>query len=319
MDFHGRFLAGRTPIVQLLTLILLVLFCGLIILFTGILVAIPFFGTDVTDMLTQATGLSNATDVSLLKYFQIVSQVGTFILPPLIFSILVTNRPFKYLWLHRFPGFFTIAATTILIFTILPGINWLIAINEQLSLPDQLNGLESWMRESEDNAARLTETFLKTETLSGLLLNLFMIAFLASVGEELLFRGVLLRILNNWTKNAHLAVWISAILFSMFHMQFFGFLPRMLLGVIFGYLLVWSGSLWLPIIAHFINNGSAVLAYHFYNMGSSDTPVDSFGTVENDLLFFMSIIISIGLMAMIYFQNRNKFQFKPDPASNFKI
>lgn len=312
MQYRGRFLAGQSSFIQLLILILLVLFSGLIVFLAGILTAIPFFGTDVLDMLTQATGLSESDDVILMKYFQIVSQLGIFVFPPLVFSLLITQHPFKYLWLNRFPSITTIIATTILIFTILPGINWMMALNEHLALPDWLNGVETWMRQSEDDAAKLTEAFLKTETLSGLLLNLFMIAFLASVGEELLFRGVLLRILKRWTGSTHLAVWVSAILFSMFHLQFFGFLPRLALGIIFGYLLVWSGSLWLPIIAHFINNGAAVVVYYFYNGGTSDTSMENFGNVENDLLFTISILVSIGLMFIIYFQNRDKLQLNQD-------
>ncbi len=312
MDHQDRFLAGRSPFAQMLILILLSLFLALVVFFAGVLLAIPFFGTDVLDMLTQATRRSEGEDVTLLKYFQIVSQVGIFILPPLIFSMLITNRPFKYLWLNRFPDFFNLLITVVLVFTILPGINWLIAVNEQLALPNWLSGVEHWMRESEENAARLTEAFLNTKTISGLLLNIFMVAFLASIGEELLFRGVLLRILNNWTRNVHLAVWISAILFSVFHMQFFGFLPRLVLGVVFGYLLVWSGSLWLPVVAHFINNGAAVVVYYFYYNGSGSTPVENFGSIENDILFAVSIIISVGLMFAIYVQNKDKFQLRPD-------
>jgi membrane protease YdiL (CAAX protease family) len=311
MNYQDRFLAGRTPLVQLLILIMLVLFSGLIVFLAGVLIAVPFFGTNVLDLLTQASGMNVAEDVNLMKYFQIISQLGIFIIPPLVFSLLVTNRPSQYLWLNRFPGRVTVLATVILIFAVLPGINWLLVLNEQLSLPEWLSGVETWMRQSEDDAARLTEAFLKTETIPGLLLNLFMVAFLASVGEELLFRGVLLRILHNWTGNAHVAVWISAILFSMFHLQFFGFLPRMALGIIFGYLLVWSGSLWLPIIAHFINNGAAVVVYFFYNIGSTDISMEDFGTVENSLFFTISILVSIGLMFIIYFQNRGKFQLFP--------
>jgi membrane protease YdiL (CAAX protease family) len=234
-----------------------------------------------------------------------VSQIGMFILPPVIFSLLVARRPTKYLWLNRIPGMLTIISTFILIFTILPGINWMMGINEQLSLPDWLGGIENWMRESEEEAARLTEVFLQAETIYGLLLNLFMVALLASVGEELLFRGVLLRIFTQGFRNIHIAVWLSAILFSLFHLQFYGFLPRMALGVIFGYLLVWSGSLWLPILAHFINNASAVIAYYFYNNGTSETPVESFGDVENDFLFALSLLISAIVMVMIYFLNKD--------------
>lgn len=301
-----RFLARQTPFVRLLILILLVLFSTMITFFVGMLIAAVMFGADVFNILTQATGLDNPDDIVLMKYFQIVSQVGMFIIPSVLFALLITHKPVSYLWLKKFPGHLTVICAIMLIFTILPGINWLIGINETLSLPDWMQGIENWMRESEENAARLTEAFLQTTTLEGLLLNLFMVALLASVGEELLFRGVLLRLFNDMLKNAHIAVWLSAILFSMFHLQFFGFLPRLALGVIFGYMLIWSGSLWLPIIAHFINNGAAVMVYYFYNLGSTDTPAENFGNVESNLLFILSLAISAFLMFMVYTLNRKK-------------
>jgi len=306
MHRTDRFLARQTPFVRLLILILLVLFSTMITFFVGMLIAVLFFGADVSGMLTQAAGMENPDDIALLKYFQIVSQVGMFIIPSVLFALLITHKTLTYLWLNKIPGLLTVSCTILLIFTILPGINWLIGINETLSLPDWMQGIENWMRESEENAARLTEAFLQTTTLEGLLLNLFMVALLASLGEELLFRGVLLRLFNDLLKNVHVAVWLSAILFSMFHLQFFGFLPRLALGVIFGYLLVWSGSLWVPVIAHFINNGAAVLVYYFYNLGSTDTTAENFGNVENNLLFVLSLLVSAALMIIVYTLNRQR-------------
>ena len=306
MHRTDRFLARQTPFVRLLILILLVLFSTMITFFVGMLIAVLLFGADVSGMLTQAAGMENPDDIALLKYFQIVSQVGMFIVPSVLFALLITHKPLTYLWLKKIPGLLTVSCTILLIFTILPGINWLIGINETLSLPDWMQGIENWMRESEENAARLTEAFLQTTTLEGLLLNLFMVALLASLGEELLFRGVLLRLFNDLLKNVHVAVWLSAILFSMFHLQFFGFLPRLALGVIFGYLLVWSGSLWVPIVAHFINNGAAVLVYYFYNLGSTDTTAENFGNVENNLLFVLSLLVSAALMIIVYTLNRQR-------------
>lgn len=303
-----RFLARQTPFVRLLFLIFIILFSMLITFFAGMLIAIPIFGTGVLDMLTQAAGLKNPEDITLMKYFQIVSQIGIFIIPSVIFALLITHRPTSYLWLEKFPGLLTVICAAILIFTVLPGINWLIGINENLSLPEWMQGIENWMRNSEENAAQLTEAFLQTTTINGLLLNLFMVAVLASVGEELLFRGILLRVFNDMLKNVHVAVWLSAILFSIFHLQFFGFLPRLALGVIFGYLLVWSGSLWLPIIAHFVNNGAAVMVYYSYNLGSTNIPAEDFGNVDNIMLFILSLLISATLMIIIYAINRKKQQ-----------
>src|SRR5207344_1198984 len=99
----------------------------------------------------------------------------------------------------------------------------------------------------------------KGTSVLSLAINLFIIAFLPALGEELFFRGMMQKLFSQLTKNNHLAIIITSIIFSAIHLQFYGFLPRMVLGIFLGYLLVWSGSLWLPILAHFVNNASAVL------------------------------------------------------------
>ena len=88
-------------------------------------------------------------------------------------------------------------------------------------------------------------------------------AILPAIGEELLFRGVFQRLLTEWTRNIHWGIILAALLFSFFHFEFYGFLPRFLLGVFFGYLFVWTSSIWVPILAHFTNN-FIIVVYSFY-------------------------------------------------------
>jgi membrane protease YdiL (CAAX protease family) len=124
-----------------------------------------------------------------------------------------------------------------------------------------------------------------------------MIGIIPAIGEELLFRGVIQRIFTEWTKNIHWGIWISAILFSALHLQFYGFVPRAILGAIFGYLLVWSGNLWLPVLAHFINNTVAVIAYYFYGEGILSVDPDKIGTNSE---YHIAIIISFLLMVWLF-------------------
>src|SRR5690606_9694418 len=110
---------------------------------------------------------------------------------------------------------------------------------------------------------------------SALAINLLMIAIIPAIGEELLFRGGIQNIFYKWFKNPHIAIWAAAILFSAIHVQFYGFIPRMLLWALFGYLLVWGKSIWYPIIGHFINNGSAVVtAFIYQQQGKSIDELD---------------------------------------------
>ena len=144
-------------------------------------------------------------------------------------------------------------------FLINPAISLTGLLNQQMELPSFMEGIEHWMRTREDEAERLTLLLLSEKGIGALLANLLVVALTAGITEEFLFRGAFQRILERWTSNPHWVIWIAACLFSAFHMQFYGFLPRMLLGVYFGYLLYWSRNIWIPVFAHFTNNAFAVI------------------------------------------------------------
>lgn len=187
-----------------------------------------------------------------------------------------------------------------------PFLSWIIELNEGMSLPDFMAGIEQWMRTSELQAADLTKAFLTFDGIGSLIYVLIIVAIVPAVGEELLFRGVLQKIFIQWTKNPHRGIWITAILFSALHMQFFGFFPRLLLGVLFGYIFYWSKSLWLPILGHFINNGSVVLLSYFAPDMMKDADIALFEGNEFNIVFYLfSLILSLGLIFLIRRVNQN--------------
>ena len=165
-----------------------------------------------------------------------------------------------------------------------------------MKLPALLSGLEDWMRTMEEAAKVLTEKFMKVEAIPGLLFNVFMIAVLPTIGEELLFRGVIQRIFTNMTKNYHWGIWIAAFIFSAFHMQFYGFLPRLLLGAMFGYLLVWTGTIWVPILAHFVNNTMGVVGYYLIDKGIISKDIEQWGTGNEQFPLVLFSITSTGIL-----------------------
>jgi uncharacterized protein len=250
------------PFSRLLVAIMVVMASFLLMIFLSYGMAIPLFGISPADFTRVMTDFSNPASIPLLKFFQVMQSIGLFILPPFVYTYLVHGKNSGYLTLHRHPGIIHLVLVSFLIIAAIPFVNFTAAINGKLSLPGTFEGIERWMRSMEDNAGELTRHFLEVHTLSGLLFNLFMIAVLPALGEELLFRGVFQRLFSQLMRNAHAGIWISAFLFSALHLQFYGFVPRLLLGVYFGYLLVWSGTIWIPIAAHFANNAINVLVYH---------------------------------------------------------
>jgi membrane protease YdiL (CAAX protease family) len=142
-----------------------------------------------------------------------------------------------------------------------------------------------------------------------------MIAVLAAVGDELIFRGLLQRLFQEWTRNVHLAVIISALIFSAFHLQFYGFFGRFVLGLILGYLFVWTGSLWVPIVVHFFNNAMAVIISFLDSRGVVDADLESFGTSGNYMVIIGSFVLMIFTLLLIrYHENRIAERTKKDPG-----
>jgi hypothetical protein len=265
--------------------------------------------------LTNLTDFSNPDTVRILKYFQVVQSFGLFIIPPIVVAYLFHGKISEYLHLNKAATFTTVFLVVILMFFATPFINFIGEINAQMHLPKWMSGIEEWMKESEDKAAVLTEAFLKVNTLGGLFFNLFMIAVLPAIGEELLFRGVIQRIFTRMTQNHHWGIWISAILFSALHLQFYGFIPRMLLGVLFGYLLVWSGSLWLPVIAHFINNGVATIAMYLIDKEIIKPEIEVIGSTSGSYYIAIISLLVVGIFLwLIKTQNqenviRNEYEY----------
>lgn len=140
-----------------------------------------------------------------------------------------------------------------------PAISVLAQWNEQISFPDSLGKLEAMFRQMEDAALGVTDRFLNSKSYTDLFLNLFIIAAMAALAEEIFFRGAIQQLLERWFKNGHAAVWVAAFIFSAIHMQFYGFIPRLLMGAVLGYLFLYTKNLWVPIFYHFINNASVVL------------------------------------------------------------
>ncbi|MEZ5196912.1 MAG: CPBP family intramembrane glutamic endopeptidase [Bacteroidales bacterium] len=291
---------------KIFTVLLLIAVSLLFSVILGIIIAIPFLDLILLLRLGNLNDFNDHETVAILKYFQVVNQLGIFIIPAIAYAYLENRKPINYLRAGKKPDLLFLLLSILLIVVSIPAINWMVTLNEAMRLPEILKPIEDWMRDSERDASLLTEAFLNVNTISGLLVNLFIIALVAALGEELLFRGVILRILIEWTKNIHSAVIFSAILFSALHLQFFGFFPRMVLGILFGYVYVWSGSIWIPIILHLLFNGITVIGAYLYQLGKIQTDVETLGSTSNDIVIISSFALIPAFLYIIFrFRKRN--------------
>ena len=273
---------------------------GIMALGVALWYAAAFTYYQTTDI-EKITSIIDSGSISVLKSLQFAQSLFLFVIPPFLLAYLWSAKPINYLGLNKkFSLESLVLAIAIMIF-VLPFINLLVEINESIELPAFLKNVEIWMREAENDAAELTKKILQVNTFSGLMFNILLVAILPAVGEELFFRGVLQKIVEEkW--GIHAGVWIAAIIFSAIHLQFYGFFARLLLGLVLGYMYVWSGSLWLPIAAHFTNNFLAVIAFYLMHNKFTDVDMDAVGTMSSGswVSGIVSLVFFVGLAVLLY-------------------
>jgi len=311
---YRQALRESKPSTQLLFTALVIIVCGIIVMVLSIALGWLFYGVNLSEMQNLVQDTTNPKNISILKFFQTFQSIGVFIIPPFIVAWFLHDQPSVFLRYRQKPEFRSILLVIAIIFFSNPLINWLTEINSKLSLPEWMNSVEIWMRNSEDQASQITEAFLSTTSVTTLFTNIAMIGILPALGEELLFRGIVQQLFKKKFGNAHAAIWISAAIFSALHMQFFGFLPRLVLGAMFGYMLEWSGTLWLPIIAHFVNNTTAVIAYYLTQKGMIGNGIDKTGT-WSDGSFYLAIVSIVFLFVFfraLYLKRGTLSVYPPD-------
>ena len=233
---------------------------------------------------------------AVLKYVQLILATFVFIVPANAYSHLFSDNTFVFFEFKKPSLVFLFFAALLWLFT-LPIISFLADINNKIAFPTSFAGLENSFRLAEARAENATRFLLNITSLSGLMVNLLVIAVVAAIAEELIFRGIIQKLLYEQGKNIHLAIWLTALVFSLFHLQFFAVVPRIVLGAALGYSFYWSKSIWVPIFFHFINNASIVLASYLYQKKLITTDPNEITFFPNSVLF-VAFICSI---AMVYF------------------
>ena len=239
---------------------------------------------------------NNPQNIITAKVLQIFSQVGLFILPALLFAYL-TNKAIKpeLSFTSSLPTK-TMLITVFSTLLAIPFINLLAQWNSNWHLPDFLSKTEEWMRVMQTQNDQLMELILIMDSPSSIALNFLMMAILPAIGEELIFRGVIQKQLTRWVSNPHLAIFLTAVFFSAFHMQFLGFLSRLLLGMLFGYLFYYSKNIWVPILAHFVNNSLALVLALTLGIGTNDDAFNDTASLSLSLMMFSLFMVSMFLV-----------------------
>ena len=282
-----------------------------LLIFIGVF-CISFFVLGVLSALMQQSGAINLASledatrykdysvVQQFRIFQLISDIFLFIVPVIVISLVVSRHRLQYLQMNSGGGFIVLLLGMVTIIASTPVINYISELNSQLHLPDML---KRW----EDTGDAIEVALMAHHTINDLLLNLFVMALAAAVCEEFFFRAGMQTIVIKMSKNKHVGIWVTAIIFSAIHMQFSGFFPRMLLGGFLGYLYVWSGSIWVGILAHFIFNASQIVFSYLQDAKATSGLFDKVFSDTPSLGYIIASTVLVTLLvAVIYKLSKKK-------------
>ncbi len=264
------------------------------ILAVGIMFAVGGLGTENLAN-TNAALMQSPSGWLALMLGQAAAALCTFVFSGLLYWKFVENKPFRDLHFNALPPAAVFLFVIVIQVFFMPFNGWLQAINEAMQLPPSLKAIEDFMRNMEDSLSGMTEFLTTFDSIGELFLAFVVIAIIAGVGEELIFRGLIQRKLYLATQNPHLAIWVAAFIFSAIHFQFFGFLPRLMLGALFGYFYYFTGNLWIPIAAHIFNNGLAVFLIFLSNQKLVSKELEEMDNVPFPAAV-TSLVLAIGLL-----------------------
>lgn len=276
----------------------------LLILISQILVfCFMLFGMGVNIL---KSGASSAMELSEmvksfgLKPYLFFSQLFSILIPSLIFLYLLypknilnrikTKLPFDW-------KFFMYGIMLLLLSY--PLIQLSADINKFMPFAD-------WMADESNKVSEIMKELLVMNDFRNFMFNIIIIALLPAVGEELFFRAGIQNELLGGIKNKDVAIILAAIIFSAFHLQFDGFLPRFFLGLILGYLYYWSGSIWLPIFVHFFNN-SMIIVSAFLMQDKLDTVFEETTPDIPMYILLMSIVAVFVLRKKLIEMSNEKY------------
>lgn len=221
-------------------------------------------GLDFQAVLKSLTENSPVGTRNFMRAVMLINHLFSFIIPASLTAwIAYKNNIFKALRLQKLPKPSLIGLGFLMLMFSIPLVQYAYQVNKMIPLPQ-------WMIDMENSTGNILEAIIAKENFYEIIVNVLLIAVIPAIGEEMMFRGIIQQQFGRLLKNEHITVWLSAAFFSAIHMQFEGFLARMILGALLGYLLIWTRSLWVPMIVHFLNNGLQVVAIYALNIKPSD-------------------------------------------------
>jgi membrane protease YdiL (CAAX protease family) len=225
-----------------------------------------------------------------LLLLQGMGALGGFVIAGIIYLIVVERIQITSLFNLKNFNLWAVLLSFVIVISFMFVNTFFIEWNMNITFPDFLGDFEDWARTKEEELKLVTEFLTEFTSFNQFIIVFIVVAIVPAVGEELIFRGILQNKFHLYFKNIHIAILVTAVIFSGFHIQFFGFIPRLFLGILFGYMYYWSGNLWYPILGHFINNGFTLILIYLYQAGMINFDIDTQEAYPPNIILIFSVI-----------------------------
>ena len=274
-------------------------FWSILLIFSGTFL-VMLFVTGLLQIWIASSGLSARDSV---LFGSAAQGVLAFIVPSFVVARLENDHPFAGMGLAGRQEFRWYVGIVVLLLLSMPAMNQIIYWNSEIHFPESMGALEESLRSWEERAADMTDLILQGNSVMTLISGILVVGVLTGFAEEAFFRGGLQRIMIRYGVNANVAIWVAAFIFSAVHFQFFGFIPRLLLGAAFGYIYYWTGSLWCSAFAHALNNSLVVIFAWLQNSGVMSDNIENLGVCEAGFPWFFAISLIITAVFIRYHKN----------------
>ena len=299
MNFIDQERLEKSPYVQLLTLGLYAI-AGIILASLASVLSLYFWYGEMFNADWLNPG--HPKNLVTMRIFIGMQQIGLFLLPALVLAWGEKQRVREFYGFKKVKVELMLLVILMMVFS-MPILEWVTMVNMKMVLPGFLKPVEEWMRAQEDKNTETMVNLLKINHIGDYLISILLIAILPAIAEEMIFRGAIQRSLGRMFKNPHFVIWFTAFIFSAIHIQFYGFLPRLLLGAAFGYIYFWTQSLWYSMFAHFVNNAYAVTGAWY--MQKNNIPLSEANKTTNFQWYGVLISVILTFLVFKYFKNKS--------------
>ena len=300
----NTYLKYQPPAIQFLTF--LALAGGFFLLNYGIS---TFFFNDIGGVLMDKNAIVSQEIIGRFKWAQFAGSLVSFLLPALFFGYYSSPKALPYIGIQRSIAAELFLASVVLLFCIQPFIGWLGELNAHI----RFGSLQKPFEEMDALQNRALQVFLQMKTPADLLVNLFIMAILPAVSEELFFRGALQKTLSGLSNKPWLAIVISSVVFSLLHGTFFKLLPIFTLSLVLGTVYQVTRNLWYPITIHFLNNALAVLSVYY---ADSSPILKRFASDSISVPLYIALVSLLVGLGIIYFIKRKSDKVLPEIITN---